>query len=124
MKKFMFLAIVAMFATFNVFADNNVKCTNIQAEDLYNCRVSLERTSVYVYTEVTPYGSGDSWVEATVLINCPQDNDIYVTVSAYYGREHIGSGVVTIPAGKTKSEPTRIYVDNSNINGRVNLRIE
>ena len=124
MKKIMFLTIVAMFATINVFANNNDNHTNIQVEDLYTCKVSLERTSVNVWEEVTPYGYGECWVEATVLLNCPQNEDIHVTVSAYYGREHIGSGIVTVPAGSTRSASTRIYVDATGVSGRVTLKIE
>lgn len=109
MKKFMFLAIVAMFATMNVFAENEVvnneTTTTISSED-FTCKFSLNHYS----GTVNCYGdTAKHWV----YLNCPQDEDIYATVYVYIDGERVASEVFKIEAGSTESGSSSIFVGRS-----------
>ena len=99
MKKFMLLAIVAMFATMNVFADNEVvnndKKTVVSNDD-FTCQFSLDRYS----GTIDGLGSTNTHY---VYLNCPQDEDVYATVYIYIDGECFGSKVCRIKAGCTES---------------------
>lgn len=49
----------------------------------------------------------------TVGLSCPQETDAYATVIVVIEGELIASEVVKVPAGKTKSTSTSIYVGSS-----------
>ena len=110
MKKFMLLAIVAMFATINVFAENEVvnndKKTVVSNDD-FTCQFSLNKYSGTVTT-----GSGNT-AEHLVYLNCPQDEDVYATVYVYIDGECVASSVYKIEAGNTRSIEKRIHVGSS-----------
>ncbi len=119
MKKFMFLAIVAVFATMNVFADNEVvnndKKTVISNDD-FTCQFSLDTYSG------TVNNNGDT-AKHRVYLNCPQDEDVYATVYVYIDGECIASEVFKIEAGSTKSNWSSIYVGASYHGKKYTLKV-
>ena len=122
MKK-IFLAMLLVFVSTGLFAANENKETKeyvkiVNMAEWNTCKASLK------YTKATVYGTpGNEFVEATVLINCKQDNDVYITVAAYKGSEHVGSAVVTVKAGNL-SGTNRIDVRGCEMYEEVTLRIE
>ena len=119
MKKFMLLAIVAMFATMNVFADNEVvnndKKTVISNDD-FTCQFSLNKYS----GTVNRYGNT---AEHMVYLNCPKDEDVYATVYVYIDGECVASEVYKIEAGSTKSSTAGIYVGSSYSGKKYTLKV-
>ena len=119
MKKFMFLAIVAMFATMNVFAENEVvnndKKTVISNDD-FTCQFSLNKYS----GTVTDRGNT---AEHLVYLNCPQDEDVYATVYVYIDGECVASSVYKIEAGNTNSSVQRIHVGSSYSGKKYTLKV-
>ena len=112
-----------VFVSTGLFAANENKETKeyvkiVNMAEWNTCKASLK------YTKATVYGTpGNEFVEATVLINCKQDNDVYITVAAYKGSEHVGSAVVTVKAGNL-SGTNRIDVRGCEMYEEVTLRIE
>ena len=118
MKK-MFLAMLLVFVSTGLFAANENKETKeyvkvVNMAEWNTCKASLKYTKATV-----DRGS----VEATVLINCVQENDVYITVAAYKGSEHVGSDVVTVKAGKL-SGSKEIIVRGCETLDEVTLKIE
>ena len=118
MKK-IFLAMLLVFVSTGLFAANENKETKeyvkvVNMAEWNTCKASLKYTKATVY-----YGL----VDAIVLINCKQDNDVYITVAAYKGSEHVGSDVVTVKAGNL-SGSKQIYVKGCKENDEVTLKIE
>ena len=115
----MLLAIVAMFATMNVFADNEVvnndKKTVISNDD-FTCQFSLNKYSG------TVDGSGNTEGHM-VYLNCPQDEDVYATVYVYIDGECVASGVFNIGAGYTKSGSMDISVGRSYSGKKYTLKV-
>ena len=105
----MLWAIVAVFATMNVFADNeavnNDKKTVISNDD-FTCQFSLNKYS----GAVTDKGNTE---EHWVYLNCPQDEDVYATVYVYIDGECVASSVYKIEAGNTQSSGEIIHIGNS-----------
>lgn len=122
MKK-MFLAMLLVFVSTGLFAANENKETKeyvkvVNMAEWNTCKASLK------YTKATVYGTpGNEFVSATVLINCKQENEVYITVAAYKGSEHVGSAVVTVEAGKL-SGTNKIYVRGCEADDEVTLKIE
>ncbi len=119
MKKFMLLAIVAVFATMNVFADNEVvnndKKTVISNDD-FTCQFSLNKYSGTVYR------NGDTALHK-VYLNCPQDEDVYATVYIYIDGECVASKVCRIEAGSTTSDEFYFSVDKSYSGKKYTLKV-
>lgn len=118
MKK-MFLAMLLVFVSTGLFAANENKETKeyvkvVNMAEWNTCKASLKYTKARVHS-----GS----VEAIVLINCKQDNDVYITVAAYKGSEHVGSDVVTVKAGNL-SGSKEINVRGCGNLDEVTLKIE
>ena len=98
MKK-IFLAMLLVFVSTGLFAANENKETKedvkvMNMAEWNTCKATLQYTKAFVNI------NGD--VYATVLINCKQENDVYITVAAYKDGEHVGSTVVTVKAGDLK----------------------
>ncbi len=118
MKK-MFLAMLLVFVSTGLFVANENKETKeyvkvVNMAEWNTCKASLK------YTKETVY---HGFVSATVLINCKQENDVYITVAAYKGSEHVGSAVVTVKAGNL-SGTNSIYVKGCEDEDEVTLKIE
>lgn len=109
MKKFMLLAIVAMFATINVFAEDNQKTTTTQENDSFiTCQFSLNHYSGKTYGgNANGYGAGKT-NSVVVYLNCPQPEDVYATVFVYIDGNCVTSKVIKVPANKTESEGVQI----------------
>lgn len=121
MKRIIGLLFALFVVGMNSFAESKM---NEDYEALsQTCTYSLKYTSVEVYTEVLVGGYGQSFVYATVLVNCKQEQDSYVTVHVYVSGRHVGSGVVVIPAGSTSSPQTKIDVDMNGVSGRATLKL-
>lgn len=121
MKK-VFLAMLLVFVSTGLFAANENKETKeyvkvVNMAEWNTCKASLK------YTKATVYGTKEKSVSATVLINCKQDNDVYITVAAYRGSEHVGSAVVTVRAGNL-SGTNSIDVRRCETYDEVTLKIE
>ena len=114
----MILAIVAVFATMNVFADNEVvnndKKTVISNDD-FTCQFSLNR---YSGTVTNGYTASHS-----VYLNCPQDEDVYATVYVYIDGECVASKVYKIKAGSTESSSECISVGSSYSEKKYTLKV-
>ena len=119
MKKFMLLAIVAMFATMNVFAENEVvnndKKTVVSNDD-FTCQFSLNKYS----GTVTAKGNTE---EHWVYLNCPQDEDVYATVYVYIDGECVASSVYKIAAGNTNSSGEIIHIGSSYSGKKYTLKV-
>lgn len=120
MKTNILLLFCILFATTNnIYASDKVINEPVEAETALEteqtCGFSLQYTTVDVYYEVTTRGTvySEGTVYATVLVNCKQAEDKYVTVAVYVNGKHVGSGVVTIPAGALSSESTSITIDTN-----------
>ena len=103
MKKFIIL-LVSVFAmsSFNAFATNNEATTSTQSDNsFYTCQFSLSHYSGKVF-------GGKSTEYFKVLLNCPQEKDVYATVVAYVDGKRVASKVVKIKAGQTESYSTNI----------------
>lgn len=106
-----------------LFAANN---NNEVKQNVFNskevqyptCSAALKYTNESVCQHVQ-YGRS---VQAIVLINCMQENDVYITVAVYKDNEHVGSDVVTVEAGKLEGEKY-IKVRNCEFGDKVELRI-
>lgn len=122
MKK-MFLAMLLVFVSTGLFAANENKETKeyvkvVNMAEWNTCKASLK------YTKATVHGtSRNKFVQATVLINCVQENDVYITVAAYKGSEHVGSDVVTVKAGSLSGSKD-IFVRGCELSDEVTLKIE
>lgn len=120
MKTNILLLFCILFATTNnIYASDKVINEPVEAETALEteqtCGFSLQYTTVDVNYEVTTRGTvySEGTVYATVLVNCKQTEDKYVTVAVYVNGKHVGSGVVTIPAGALSSESTSITIDTN-----------
>lgn len=115
----MLLAIVAMFATMNVFADNEVvnndKKTVISNDD-FTCQFSL---NIYSGTVNSNGDTAKHWV----YLNCPQDEDVYATVYVYIDGECVASEVYKIEAGSTYSDSSPISVGSSYSGKKYTLKV-
>lgn len=108
---------IILFLTININAFASEFKTSQITRELFNleqtCSFSLKYTTVDIWSEAStpnnPFPA--TWVYATVLVNCKQEKDSYVTVNVYHNGKHVGTGVVVIPAGSLSSEETRIDVD-------------
>lgn len=102
MKNFIIL-LVSVFAmsSFNAFATNNEATTSTQSDSFYTCQFSLSHYSGKVI-------GGESTAYFKVLLNCPQEKDVYATVVAYVDGKRVASKVVKIKAGQTESDSTNI----------------
>ena len=122
MKK-MFLAMLLVFVSTGLFAANENKETKeyvkvVNMAEWNTCKASLKYTKA---TVVCPKMYRE--VSATVLVNCKQENDVYITVAAYKDGEHVGSDIVTVEAGKL-SGTNKIYVRGCETGDEVTLKIE
>lgn len=123
MKK-IFLAMAFILISTGLSAANN---NNEVKQNVFNskevqyptCSASLKYTKTTVYKVNL---AGDLGADATVIINCKQENDVYITVAAYKNNEHVGSDVVTVEAGGL-SGSKNIHVKGCKINDEVELRI-
>ncbi|MCH5329248.1 MAG: hypothetical protein J1E02_09525 [Coprobacter sp.] len=111
MKKFVFMAIIALLSlSAAIFASNNqnVKSTT---ENPQVCQFSLSR-----YTGTI---NGSHTDQITVRLSCPQATDVYATVIVVVGEDEdiIASDIFKIPANKTTSDSKCIYVP-SEYNGK------
>ena len=95
-------------------------CLGLYASS-YSCRFFLKETTTEIWT-----GSRDDkeWVYANVGVNCKQTEDVYVTVHVYQNGVHIGSDVVTIPAGRLESGETEIEVRTRGQRGLATLKLD
>ena len=115
MNKIILFIITLFFVNIVSFASESIESRKVNefsnSEEV--CRFSLKYTSVDIWSGISspddPFPA--TWVYATVLVNCKQQSDSYVTVNVYHNGKHVGSGVVVIPAGELSSKETRIDVD-------------
>lgn len=101
-------------------------CLGLYASS-YSCRFYLKETTTEIWSEVLPEGSGrveKEWVYANVGVNCKQTEDVYVTVHVYQNGVHIGSDIVTIPAGRLESGNTKIEVRTRGERGFATLKLD
>lgn len=124
MRKSLLFLLIFVFSL-SVFAVNeNINEFNKVSKN-YQCKVFLKYTYSDIYYNVPLVGesTGDPFVLATVLVNCEQQEDIYVIVHVYKNGRHYGSGNVKIPAGCLSSEETKIYVQDEIGGGKAILKI-
>lgn len=115
-KELFVAMLVFLMGSLSLVADDYSVCSDCVTSSIVapECHFTLKYSTVDIFSEVLPdseKAQESHWVYATVLVNCKQETDSYVTVSVYQNGKHIGSGTVVIPAGELSSEETRIDVD-------------
>lgn len=118
-KRFLLIAVVLVLSS-TVLTASDTQEFQQSSEVSYSpqvCQYSLSR-----YTGTTDVLGNTEYF--TVGLSCPQTEDTYATVVAFFNDEHAGSIVVKVPANKTQSASARIALGSANANKSYKLVVQ